>query len=351
MSVIDVEVATAPVEGDEPCGVSLTDDITLMMLLEKAKGTPEVVMGDSIRPAEEPDWGSIRGEATDLLKRTKDLWLGMLLVPAGLRRGGLVGMAEGLAAVGGLIDKYWDSGLHPLPDDDGDPYERLAALSALTVPIGTSDDWKIVHKVRESPLTESRQIGRFSLRDLALAVGEIQPREGEDPPSADLIEAAFEDTEVDFLTAQAEAASAAIEALDQIQTALESRVDSMSVPSFAPVRDMLLEVRGALAQRLERRGYAVEGELGEADEEGGSSAGAPAGATGEIRSSQDVMRQLDRLIDYYVRNEPSSPVPLLLRRAQRLVSRSFMDIIRDLSPDGLDQIRLISGERDEEEGI
>lgn len=351
MSVIDLEVVTAPVEGEDPCGISLTDDITLMMLLERAKGTPEAVMGDSVRPAEEPDWSAIRREATDLLKRTKDLWLGMLLVPAGLRLGGLVGFAEALAAVGGLIDGFWDAGLHPRPDADGDPYERLAALSALTVPLGAGDSWKLVEKVREAPLTDSRQIGRFSLRDLAVASGESIPREGEKPPTADLIEAAFEDTEVDFLTRQAEAASGVLECLDRIQASVDSRVDSMSSPSFAPVREAILEVRGVLSQHLSRRGYAVDGAPA-GDDAGPAEPGQPQpqAAPGEIRSSQDVTRLLDRMIDYYVRNEPSSPVPLLLRRAQRLVSRSFMDIIRDLSPDGLDQIRLISGER-EEDGV
>lgn len=350
MSVIDVDKVIAPIDGDDPCGISLTDDITLMMLLERAKGTPEAVMGDSVRPAEEPDWSAIRRDALELLERTKDLWLAMLLVPAGLRLGGLTGFAEALAAVDALIGAFWDSGLHPRPDEDGDPYERLAALSALTVSIGSGDSWKIVEKIREAPLTDSRQIGRFSLRDIAIAMGESSPREDEQAPTADLIEAAFEDTEVDYLTQQAEAAGRVLQSLDSIQAALESRVDSASAPSFAPVHSAVQEVRAALAQRLERRGYAVAGgEVEDAAPEAGHSQAQKA-APGEIRSSQDVTRLLDRLIEYYVRNEPSSPVPLLLRRAQRLVSRSFMDIIRDLSPEGLDQIRVISGER-EEEGV
>jgi type VI secretion system protein ImpA len=175
------------------------------------------------------------------------------------------------------------------------------------------------------------------------------PKEGEQSPTGELIEAAFEDTEADYLTGLAEAVTGALAALDAVQVFLEGRVETMSVPSFAPIRGVLLEVQGALNVRLERRGYAVTSDgddAGDAAPAGGVPAAAP--AAGEIRSSQDVTRHLDRLIEYYVRNEPSSPVPLLLRRAQRLVSRSFMDIVRDLSPDGLEQIRLISGEREEE---
>jgi len=52
---------------------------------------------------------------------------------------------------------------------------------------------------------------------------------------------------------------------------------------------------------------------------------------------------LDRLCEYYQRNERSSPVPLLLKRARRLVNMDFMDILEDLAPAGLDQARMIQG--------
>lgn len=351
MSVIDTERVIAPIAGDDPCGPRLTDEIAVVMLLERAKGTPEVVMGDSIRPAEEPNWSEIRTEAMDLLAQTKELWVAMLLVVAGLRLGGLTGFCEGLSSVRALLEQYWD-GLHPRPDEDGDPYERLSALSSLGVPAGTQgDDWKLVERIRSAPLTDSRQIGRFSIRDMALASGEISPREGEDPPSPELIAAAFEDTDIEFLTGLHEAATEAIAVLEGIQGVLDARIGAGSSPDFSPVRDALREVSTTLAQQLERRGYATQGnEVGGSEAEADApQATAAAAAPGEIRTSQDVTRALDRVIEYYVRHEPSSPVPLLLRRAQRLVSRSFLDIIRDLSPEGLDQVRMISGDREEED--
>jgi type VI secretion system protein ImpA len=56
-----------------------------------------------------------------------------------------------------------------------------------------------------------------------------------------------------------------------------------------------------------------------------------------------VLRILDALCDYYARNEPSSPVPMLLTRAKRLVDKSFIDIIRDLAPAGLAEAEVIGG--------
>jgi type VI secretion system protein ImpA len=55
------------------------------------------------------------------------------------------------------------------------------------------------------------------------------------------------------------------------------------------------------------------------------------------------------IISYYERSEPSSPVPLLIKRAKRLVGKSFVDIIRDISPDAMSQVQMVSGEEDQME--
>jgi type VI secretion system protein ImpA len=64
---------------------------------------------------------------------------------------------------------------------------------------------------------------------------------------------------------------------------------------------------------------------------------------GRITSRDDVVRVLDKVCEYYERNEPSSPVPVLLRRARRLVPKDFMEILRDLVPDGVAQAENIRG--------
>jgi type VI secretion system protein ImpA len=59
------------------------------------------------------------------------------------------------------------------------------------------------------------------------------------------------------------------------------------------------------------------------------------------------MRALDSVCRYYERIEPGNPAPLLIRRAQRLINKSFIEIIQDLAPDSLGQIRTIAGLKDE----
>jgi type VI secretion system protein ImpA len=40
-------------------------------------------------------------------------------------------------------------------------------------------------------------------------------------------------------------------------------------------------------------------------------------------------------------------VPLLLRRAQRLVGLDFMDLLKDLAPGGVSELRVVSGSSDD----
>ena len=51
--------------------------------------------------------------------------------------------------------------------------------------------------------------------------------------------------------------------------------------------------------------------------------------------------------EFYERAEPSSPVPILLRRAARLVNKSFLDVLRDLIPEGVNQALLYRGQEQE----
>ena len=84
-----------------------------------------------------------------------------------------------------------------------------------------------------------------------------------------------------------------------------------------------------------------------AGEEGAAAAGAPGAAAvsipGAINSRQDVMKALDRICEFYAKTEPSSPVPLLLKRAQRMAGMSFLEIINDLTPDSISQVNLVAG--------
>ena len=83
-----------------------------------------------------------------------------------------------------------------------------------------------------------------------------------------------------------------------------------------------------------------------ADGAGGTSGdggGAKVSVPGSIRSRDDVVRTLDRICEFYNRTEPSSPVPLILYRARRMVTMNFMELINELTPDSVTTVKVVTG--------
>lgn len=62
-----------------------------------------------------------------------------------------------------------------------------------------------------------------------------------------------------------------------------------------------------------------------------------------IAGPDDVVLRIDEICEYYERNEPSSPLPILLKRARRLVGKNFVEIMQDITPGGLSELQTLSG--------
>jgi type VI secretion system protein ImpA len=254
----------------------------------------------------------------------------------------LPGFCDGLGLIRGLAERYWEE-VHPQldPEDDNDPTFRINTIASLTDPDTT------LCALRETPLVRSRSVGQFSLHDIDIAHGDAPPRPDEDePPQLVNIEAAFLDCELDDLQANADAAARAIEHAKAIEQSVTERVGAANATSLEQLVELLSRMKKIYAEQLVRRGVGVESGDAEAVEEGEAEATARqqnSRLTGEVTSREDVIRALDKVCDYYERQEPSSPLPLLLRRAQRLATKSFLEIVRDLTPEGLSQAEAIGG--------
>jgi type VI secretion system protein ImpA len=89
-----------------------------------------------------------------------------------------------------------------------------------------------------------------------------------------------------------------------------------------------------------------EGVKSAAGPEGGATAVLPGRVgTGPITSRQDAIAALDAVAEFFRRTEPSSPIPLFLDRAKRLVSKDFLEVLADVAPDAVAQARTAGGLR------
>jgi type VI secretion system protein ImpA len=330
--MIDPNKFTSSLDGANPSGPNLEYDPDFQALERAQAGRPEQVIGDTVKPGEDPDWADVCERAEALLLRARDLRVVVSLTRALLHMEGFPGLAAGLSIVKGLLEGQWDT-VHPQLDaeDDNDPTSRVNSLMGLATTDG------ILKSLREIPVVQSKTLGRFSLRDIRIASGKTPaPANLADPPQQLQIDAAFLDADLAALQATAAAVAAALLDVGAIDRVLVEKVGAQA-PDLKPLVLDLSELKNVLTGKLAARG-AGSGE-------GAISQGSPGatGGSGEIAGREDVVRQIDRLCEYYRRHEPSSPIPLLLQRAKRLVAKDFLEIIRDLTPSGVAEAELIGG--------
>lgn len=298
----------------------------------------------------EPEWPEVKRQALALAHETKDIRVALHLTAALLRTDGWAGFTDGLALLNGYLDRYWDEVYPQLEDDD--PFLRVNAL------LNLRDDRRFVHALRRTPVVRARMAGVFSLRDyLASAALPRRQDEDDDDEAADgeadrvdpnLIRAAFAEAGTEAVAAEAACIDAAVDALTEIERVATERLGS-DAPDLAPTVKVLRQVKSWLdAERGILDGSGVDAP----EDAGGGAAGFGAGGLsgampGAINSPEQAIQALDLVSDYFRRREPSSPVPLLLERAKRLVRQDFLSLMRDLAPDGLSQAQRIFGVDDE----
>jgi type VI secretion system protein ImpA len=330
---VDVESLLAPISGENTCGPNLEYDPQMRALEEAARGKPEQQFGDTVIPAVDPDWGAVVELGSELLGRSKDLRIAVHLARAWLRIDGYAGFARGLALLRGLLEKYWE-GVHPQleADDNLDPMMRLNALAPLADPTGLLLD------LHRAPLAVGRGPAfGLRVRDVELAVGKATPEAGESAPSEQGALEAIGQL-LREVPALAPIISSAQADTDAISATLDSRAGAARGPDLGTVAKCARVIAGAVQR--------ATGSAQDTPESGAAAPGAvavPTAGGGAIRSREDVMKLLDQVCDWIARNEPSHPAPLVIRRAQRLMKKDFIEIIRDLAPDSMNQVEVIVG--------
>ena len=335
---MDVPLLLTAVSATSPCGEDMEYDAQFLQLERDAKGQPERSMGDSILPAEPPQWRSIQQQSLDLLQRSKDLRITHFLLQSSLALQGVAGLADALTLINALLREYW-ADLHPRldADDDNDPTVRINALSGLT-----SD--ATIGLLRDSILTRSRTFGPVSLRAALNASGLMSF--ADEQLGAQQLNAALLDSDPEHLHATRQALSAARAACEAIEQQVSDQVGSAQGVDLSLLKQPLKQALQILNQCVPNSDTGSEPEA--VSDDNASSvdfAAAPAAPrqTGDIATRDDVLRSLDKILAYYTRHEPSSPLPVLLNRAKHLVHADFAAIVRNLIPDGMSQFENLRG--------
>jgi type VI secretion system protein ImpA len=348
---INIDEYLRDLSGENVCGDDLRYDAEFIRLEQDIKGKPGQEMGDTIIEAVPPNWRDIKKQSEVLLSRSIDLSILVFYLRALIVLEGFSGLEDGLELITAVVEKRWDS-LYPLldPDDDNDPTERINILGVLC------DFDTFLKPLQQIPLLEAKSVGKFNFRDITIASGKSTATGSEKNVSQATIDAAVQDSEVENLQQNFQAIGSSLDYLNQLETMITDYVGISQAPSFAELRNFLKDAKVILSTALGKKGVSHDGSSQlDAEEESQESSGAGSSnapsqsVSGAINNDQDVIKVLKLVCDYYRKNEPSSPVPMLVDRALRLVGKSFMDALKDIAPAGVDEAKIISGIQDDEE--
>jgi type VI secretion system protein ImpA len=341
----DGQALLQPISPEQPCGVNLDDTAVLssldaLRLFGRRPGleAPLDPDGDEreLSKASPPlEWDRIRADALEGLGKSKDLRLLACLGTALLRTDGLPAFASVLTMASQWLESYWPQ-VYPALDEDA--IARRNALNCFADPMA------VVDRVWRLPLVSSRQHGRYSLRDIEIARGQASPGPLEAKPEEAAILNAFGELPLEELTALDTSVAAASAALTSIDARMRSEGGPEVAPDFGPLVTHFAKLNRVCREQLAARA-ALTGEGGAEGAEGG--AGQAAFRAGAINSRADAIRALDAVAEYFRRNEPSSPIPLFVDRAKRLVAKDFLEVLADIAPDALSVARSAGGLKDQ----
>lgn len=338
--MFEIDALTTALPGDDPAGRNLENDASFVEFEQTLRGQSERAADGTI--AYVVNWADVRRQGERLMQTGRDLRVAVALTSAYTQLGGLEGLVDGLELVTRLCADLWPH-VHPQldADDDNDPTMRMNALAGLSHIDG------LLQVLRAAPLLSVPGVGVVTVRTAEIVLG-VLPTPLVDPP--DVSPALLRGMIADAVRAGApNHAARAVSAVGNLASVLAGHVGASAAPDLRP-----------LAARL-KPFAALYLEAGAGGQEGGSPApgaganpaASPAPApsarpSGEIASRADALAALQRVCSYLETHEPTNPAPLLIRRAQRLMTMNFVDIVRDMAPDSFDTIARIAGITDNE---
>lgn len=335
----NLSVILAPVTQEAPCGDNLYEDmgyeIQFARLVNAGLGVAAESFVDgqqvaSATPSGQLAWAELQDLLVDLFRQTKHLDMLYLLALTQGNLHGMAGLAEGLDLTNHLLARQWET-LHPA-ESEGDYEFRQYCLSKM-------DAADFANALDSMVIADGRQLGRHTL-GAWLAAQQATADE------LKTIEQALMETIKDKPAFYDELAAQMNELLESIQ-----RLTLTVKDHFASFRLNFKHLKLKLAEIARMisgfSNVAIAGIEGAGLPPGNAATNAPAGSSvpDQINSREDVVKTLAKIILFYHKHEPTSPVPIMLERAQRVATMNFKEIVQEFNLTGSPSIQEVLGWR------
>jgi type VI secretion system protein ImpA len=340
----------APLGDAAPCGHDLEYDPEFVVLSAQLAAKTDVQYGDFIGQPAAINWSDVERDCCRLMTHSKDIRLAVVFARCRTRLAGVGGLAQGVGLLAAWLCAF-PAEVHPQlvvdADRDAACAIRLNALQALT------DTQGLLADVRDIVLTRASAT-RLKVRDVERAFA--QPRLG-DALTRHSVEQQLRELHMrqPAMMADLDRAEAA---LVVIETWSREHLGSLFVPDLGP----LVHVLRLLTNAYDMRQQAITASPSLCDDAQSSmpaertasdnrntgnayseppprhnngptvamtvATAAPCAASPSIEDRRTALQRIREVREWFELHEPSSPVPVLLRRAEQFFGKRYAEAIR-----------------------
>jgi len=347
---LDIPSLLEPLEGESRGGVDLRDDEDPNNAYRRIRDARNDAreeerqsdLSGEMRSAPPSEWSTVWEEGVEYLGSVaKDLEIVAYMIEASVRLGGFSGLTASLNLTRQLIEEFWGE-LLPTPDEDG--------IETTIRPIARLNGDVITYPIMRIPITADTSAGEFVVWQYAqarqlqtLAAEEQQERISRGATTVETLNQAVAETiatDPAFYQRLYSSLKEAESSVTALSEAFESRVDDELQPNFSKFTGSVEETESTLRQLagdyLEPADESVSDEDGEGGgdaESAGSGGGGGAARSGGIGSREDAFQMLEKIAQWFEKNEPQSVLPTeirqSIRRGRMTPMELYMDLIRD----------------------
>ena len=334
---------------DAPCGVDLEYDPAYVVLSAKTTLQPDVQYGNFIGAPQPVDWHEIERECRGLMIRSRDIRLAIMFARSRTRLGGGDGLAQGLSLLAHWLDRFPDS-IHPQADVDTQRDDALPirgnALAALVdtdgllgdlraiVLVGTSTTRLLVRDV-ERAFARPRRADSLTPEAMERQLDELRARTPERLGGFDRALASFgliaswSNTHLENFAPDLEAMGQLLRRLAQSAGQANRATPVRAGPTANASVESTTEANGAATpQTYPRTGAETMREPGTTATQSQTDRPCIIETTALHADRQTALGRMIEARHWFEAHEPSSPVPLLLKRAEQLVGRRYSEIVQ-----------------------
>lgn len=327
----ELDQILTPIAGDNPSGADLEYDSRFQEI------ETLIESGDAENPT---NWKTVKKQSLELLKESRSIEFLVILAVAMVDVDGYQGLRDGLHLITKSVEDFWEN-IYPqldMEEPEPDRYEmRLNMIAQLGEKPGKmGDKLSYVEKILRAPLSASNQ--RVSATFWPVWESESTERAddseanstlsyiGQMPPEDKKLLSSLVNESIQCLQDFSNFL------MDKTGSAYNGPFDECLLPTLELVsKKIVVDDEGEVPTEVADNSNAEGGGTVANQNVSSAPAAPPPPPPGTINSREDVKKALEKIIDYYKKNEPSSPVPFFAERTQELVDADFMEIVKNLS--------------------